>query len=418
MARGQDAPTRTGGGIDPYVQSSMQQNKQLAGNRLTTAMQEKGATERANIASGTQLKSQQMQSQTALQVEAARSASDDKRAAEAERGRREDNEVTERLAEANQLFETKRDSLRKEHELLLEQNRMDEAEKVRMQRKDLAFLEMEIAADAADRAANVDLSIAKMMVTGDADREKMVTTVAEEGKKELKNQRVHAKVMEDVTRRIKLDKRWDFPVREPRPAFRGAGAGMTYALPKEDDLFDPVGIMQDQLVKYNPNLEVANLNMDNIHKLEQQLVDKKIRPEDIRSTFGAVMAMRDALTEKALGVSTKKEADFYRKQIQLTEDAEESLLSLKNSKRLLKDEKNQTVSFAICSALGGVYPELTTGNKVNKLRESGKNWDEVIDDLTKGRKAYPTAEIRPGMSPYAVQLRNDMNAIFERKGVE
>ena len=49
MPRGKDAPTEVGGQISPYVQSSMQQNKQLAENRLTTAMQQSGATQRTGM---------------------------------------------------------------------------------------------------------------------------------------------------------------------------------------------------------------------------------------------------------------------------------------------------------------------------------------------------------------------------------
>ena len=424
MARGQDAPAKVGGGIDPYVQSSMQQSKQQSGNRLIAAMQEKGATERAGIAASAQVQTEGMRNQTSLQMQAAQSATDDKRAAEAERGRREDNEVTERLSEANQLFETKRDALRREHELLLNQNMMTEAEKVRQQSRELALIDMEMERDAADRTANTSLSIAKMMIKGDAEKEKVITTLVNEDKKAIQNQGSHAKVIEDSTRRIKLDKRMDLPTKgkyavKVSPSLGSMGWGTPGAgtlIPNTQA--DPMGVMQDQLIKYNPNLEVANLNMNNIHKLEQQLVDKKVRPEDIRSALGVIISMRDILTEKALGTTNKEESNFWRKQLILTEDAEEALISLKDSKRLTKDSKTETVSFAVRSALGAVYPGLSLGGKVNELRKTGMDWDNVIKEMTKGREPYTPLGVTPDMSPFAVDFRTQVNSIFQRKGAE
>jgi len=416
MARGQDAPTRTGGGIDPYVQSSMQQSKQLAGNRLVTAMQEKGATERAGIASGTQLRSQQMQSQTSLQMQAAQSAADDKRAAEAERGRREDMAFNEKMVETNQLFETKRDNLRREHELLLAQGRTQEAEKIRKERREMMLIGLQLDKDAADRAINTSLSVAKMMFTGEADKQKAITTLAEEGKKDIRTQNTYAQTIEDTTRRIKLDKRMDLPVKEPRPAFRG-GIGMTYALPKEEGLADPMAVMQDRLASYNPNLEVANLSPDKIHNFEQQIIEKKIVPEDIVSAFGVITGMKEVLEDKIAGAG-KEESVVLKNYLRQVEDMEESLISLKNSKKQVKDSKAETVGVTIRSALGAVYPGLSTGSKVNEIRKTGKDWGAVLDELTKGRDYHTPLEILPGMSPGTVDFRTQVNSIFQREGDE
>ena len=426
MARGQDAPTKTGGGIDPYVQSSMQQNKQLAGNRLIAAMQESGATQRAGMAANTQVQTEGMRNQTSLQMQAAQSATDDKRAAEAERGRREDMEFNEKLTEAGQLFETKRDALRREHEVLLSQNMTAEAEKVRQQSRELALIDMEMERDAADRTANTSLSIAKMMIKGDAQKEKMITTLVNEDKRAIQDQGAHAKVIEDSTRRIKLDKRMDLPtVGEIATKAIPAGAPMGFSsgftlIPtgiKPGTQADPMGVMQDQLIKYNPNLEVANLSPNSIHKLEQQILEKKVTPEDIRSTFGVISGMKEVLTEKAAGAS-KTESDFWRKKLQQVEEMEESLISLKNSKRQVKDSKSETVGATIRYALGAVYPGLSLGGKVNELRKTGMDWDNVIKEMTKGREPYTPLGVTPDMSPFAVDFRTQVNSIFERKRAE
>jgi len=78
MARGKDAPAITGGQIDPYVAGTLQRGKEMKQSRLLAAMKEKGATERAGIASSTQLQTAGIQQETSLKMQAAQSASDDR----------------------------------------------------------------------------------------------------------------------------------------------------------------------------------------------------------------------------------------------------------------------------------------------------------------------------------------------------
>jgi fido (protein-threonine AMPylation protein) len=100
MARGQDKPTVTGGGVDPYVQQSMAQNKQTASNRLLSAMQEASANKRAATAEqgANQRNTQQIQAEQ--EMNAANRAMQDRRAAEAEKGRREDMEYKKSIDQA------------------------------------------------------------------------------------------------------------------------------------------------------------------------------------------------------------------------------------------------------------------------------------------------------------------------------
>ena len=417
MARGQDAPTRTGGQIDPYVQSSIQQNKQLASNRLLTAMQEQGATARTTMQEQGASGRTAMQSQGQLQMQAAQSAQEDKRAAEAERGRRDDREFADRQNKAQQLFEAEQSRLHMQHEDKLNKGMLDEAEKIRQQSRELALIDIEIERDAADRTANVNLSIAKMMIKGDTERERIFTTLADSEKKDIEDQGSHAKVIDDTTRRISLDKRMDLPAIEPRPAFRGASAGMTFALPEQKNLADPMGIMQDQLAKYNPGLEVDNLSPSKIHKLEQQIMEGKIASEDIRSTLGVITAMKNTLEGK-INSAGKEEVDFWREKLERLYDMEDAVTSLKNSKRQIKDSKMLTVGTSVRTALGAVYPGMSMGSKVSELKKGGMDFSGILNEMTKGREPYTPLALSPDMSPFATEMRTKINSIYEGRSTE
>ena len=117
MPRGKDAPTRTGGQIDPYVQRSIQQSKQLSENRLVTAMQESGATGRAQIAAGATASRGDSSLAVAREQSASQAALADKQSAEDERARREDRKYTQTMTEASQKFQGKQAELEREFQI-------------------------------------------------------------------------------------------------------------------------------------------------------------------------------------------------------------------------------------------------------------------------------------------------------------
>ncbi|GAG47295.1 unnamed protein product, partial [marine sediment metagenome] len=104
MPRGKDAPTRVGGEIDPYVQRSIQQSKQLAESRLVTAMQEAGATGRTAMAERGATQRAQIQAGTQRAGMAAQAESEDKRAAEDERAKRDDRKFAVAMQDASREF--------------------------------------------------------------------------------------------------------------------------------------------------------------------------------------------------------------------------------------------------------------------------------------------------------------------------
>ncbi|KKK55520.1 hypothetical protein LCGC14_3073720, partial [marine sediment metagenome] len=133
MPRGQDAPIRAGGQVDPYIQQSLIQGKQQANSRLIAAMQEAGATKRAEVASATQIKTTASQGRTQRDIAAGQQEGADNRAAQAERGRRADQEFTKFMEGERQSFETEQSSLVREQELADREDQKDYSEE--LQRK-------------------------------------------------------------------------------------------------------------------------------------------------------------------------------------------------------------------------------------------------------------------------------------------
>jgi len=107
-------------------------------------MQEAGATART----GMQIRGQQA-------MQAAELAAHDKRAAEAERARRDDNEFRRTLQEEGQLFQAEQNRLSREHDDAMAQKSWDRADEIAKQQNDLDLLIYELELEDADRTRNV-----------------------------------------------------------------------------------------------------------------------------------------------------------------------------------------------------------------------------------------------------------------------
>ena len=411
----------TGGSIDPYVQQSVQQGKQQKENRILTAMKEKGATERTAMQTSAQLQGQGMQMQGQMAMAAADRAQDDKRAAEAERGQREDREFGEKMAESQQLFTAEQSKLQMAHETALNQGNLDEAEKIREQQIELRLMDIEMEKDSADRQANTGMSIAKMMMKGDAEKEKAITTMVNAEKKAIQNKDVFAKTKDDAVKRINLDKRMDLPTKGKRYMPTGAvmemgGYGEEVKI-KPGTQADPMAVMQDQLAKFNPNLEVANLASSGIHNTEQQLMEGKLTSEDMRSALSVINAMQDVIDDK-LSLVSKEDKDFWREHAQKLGQMEDSLVGLKNSKKQVKDSEMETVGMRVRDALGSVYPGISFGGKINELKKTGMDWNAIMDEFTKSREPYTPLILSEDMSPFATEARTRVNSIFAKTSTD
>ena len=213
MPRGKDAPTQVGGQIDPYVQRSIQQSKQQAESRLVAAMQESGATGRAQIAAGAQ-----RGGGSDVAAERARSAGQlalaDKQAAEGERASREDRKYAQTMSEANREFQAKQAELDRDQQKAIISGDRKAKDEIEKRRESLRRFNIELNMDASERNTNAMLSIIKGSLKRETSMEKAKTVLEEEATRFDKDKDVYNKTRERVTEAIENDKRMDLPIPE------------------------------------------------------------------------------------------------------------------------------------------------------------------------------------------------------------
>ncbi len=387
MPRGKDAPTQVGGQIDPYVQRSIQQSKQLAESRLVaamqesgatkrTAMQEGGATARAGIQAGAAVESQRISS-------AAQAESDDKRAAENERARREDREFTKTMTKINQGVQSKEAELDRAMQVALAAD--NRADKKEIAERQISFDKFRaiLGEKSQIRQTNVMVSMLKGTRNRMEDQEKRKTAMYSQADEFDNDKEIYDLSKESVLESITNDKRMDLPARKPRAAFRGAGIGMSYPSPAEsqEKLADPMGVLQDQIITEEGKISVEDLSSANIHKIEEQMINEEVRVQEINSTLGAMDAMLGVIDEKRKSVDKKSdEFDFWNDQHINISQFKRNLIGLEDSTKPIKGSKTETVGKRILYALKTIRRG-SLGNRVSRWR--GDNGDEDFAGLDK-----------------------------------
>ena len=417
MPRGKDAPAITGGQIDPYVATTMQQKKQQTENRLLTAMQEKGATQRAGIAASAQLGAQKMRGEQQLEAQAAQSAADDRRAAEAERGRREDMKFAETMQKATQSFQARQTELRREHELALRAE--DYARQDKTEKKQDALRKFRIIQQTADkvRSTNAIMSILKGSEQKESMMEKARTTVDQKNKEFREAKDIYEREITRVRDKMSSDKRMDLPV-GGEIIMRGTrvtpsmGFGAGYAqIPtvKPGTTADPMGVLQDQLV----GVSIEDFAPENIHRYMKELQTGKVPAEDIRTNLGAIYEMIDLIAEKKKEnpLSKNKVAyDFWNETRIVVTNARDALEGVADNTDKVEGNENLTVGMPVRTALE-VINQNSLGGQAEIYREAFGSLDGVVDSLAKALnpvQLYPTDD--PTLNEYDIAERNTWNA--------
>lgn len=258
MPRGKDAPTRTGGKIDPYVQRSILQSRQLAESRLLAAMREakatsrtamteagatsrtamqetgamrraelgergaagrtamtvQGALERATMAEGGATARAGIQAGAQRGVAASQAESEDKRAAEAVRAQREERKFATTMAETAREFQAKQAQLNRDQQNAIITGDRKAKDEIEKRREALRRFNIELGMDAAERNTNAMLSIIKGSLKRETSMEKAKTVLEEEATRFDKDKDVYLKTRERVTEAVEFDKRMDLPIEE------------------------------------------------------------------------------------------------------------------------------------------------------------------------------------------------------------
>ncbi len=413
MPRAKDAPTRVGGQIDPYVQRSIQQSKQQAESRLVAAMQEAGATQRTGMQEAGATQRAGIQAGTQRTIAGARLASEDRRAAEAETARREDMEFTKTMTKINQELQSKEAELDREMQrAIVADNRKDKKE-IAERQISLDKFRAILGEKSQIRQTNVMVSMLKGTRNRMEDQEKRKTAMYNQADEFDNDKEIYDLSKESVLEAIRNDKRMDFPARKPRPAFRGAGIGMSYPAPAESQerLADPIGVLQDQIITEEGKISVENLSSANISKIEERLISEELNVKEINSTLGAMDAMLGAIDERRKSVDKKSdEFDFWNDQHINISQFKRNLIGLEDSTKPIKDSKTETVGKRILYALKTIRRG-SLGNRVSRYR--GEFGDEDFDGLEKTlsgpQEPYKPEPITPDMNQYDIENWNFYN---------
>jgi len=433
MPRAKDAPADVGGQIDPYVQRSLGQSKQQAQNRLLAAIQESGAARRtARTETGAAMRTGMqagMQAATQRRAQAAQLASEDKRAAERERGRREDRKFATTMAEASQDFQAKQAELDREQQKAIISGDRKHKDEIEKRRESLRRFNIELNMDAAERNSNAMLSIIKGALKKETSMEKAKTVLEEEATRFDKDKDVYLKTKERVTEAADSDKRMDGII--PRSAWDIYTGGKEVRVGtlglittpliakrfyeerkrlKEEGEADPMGVLQDQIGKYGGTISVEELAPENINKIEDQIQKGDIKTEDINKTLGALEGMMEAVKSRRTAADKdSNEFDFWQDTFLTMSQMQDSLEGLANSKKKIAGSETETVGARVQYALGTVQNS-SLGGRAARMRDlMGGDFEAVFEEMTKSVQVPKLYGITPEMNKYDVEYRTWFN---------
>ncbi len=420
MARAKDATTQVGGGVSPYVQTSLQRGKQQAGSRLVAAIQEKGATERTAMQERGAGERAELQARTQREGIAARQESDDKRAAEAEVARREDRQFSQTMAEAGQEFQARQAQLDRDQQKAIIAGDRKAKDEIEKRREALRRFNIELSMDAGERNTNAMLSIIKGSLKQETSMEKAKTVLEEEATQFDKDKDVYTKTKERVTEAVEFDKRMDLPVMGepvtkaiPAGAPGGFTAGFTRVTTgeiKPGTQADPMGVLQDQIDKYSGNISIEDLAPGKISNVETRIQEGDIRTEDINKTIASIEGMLVSVKERRK--SAEKDSpdyDFWHDAFLEIDQMRDNLEGLVSSKKKIVGSETETVGARVQYALGTVH-DSSLGGRAARMRDLvGGNFQNVFEEMTKSVQVPKRYDITEDMNKYDVEYRTWMN---------
>ena len=408
MPRAKDAPTKVGGQIDPYVQRSIQQSKQLAESRLVAAMQEAGATTRTGMQETGATERAGIQAGTQRAAMAARAESEDKRAAEDEIARREDRVYQKVNADAN----------RKLQKAIADQN------------IELRRAEMAQDLEAAERATDLQLdlatiNIAHKMREGKATRNMMQSMFKTfKGQEEIKQKKVtayinaknetdqvkniHSRTVTEVGNRLRDDPRMRLDLPEKRVSLEKL----------EEERGKTFEAIQDQIMLMQSKAELEDFLPENKHKIVKQLSEETLTMMDIRTAWSVIEGALPVLDERIKEAEDEENeltAGFYRKRRLRLNNIKVNIQGFLDDHTSITNQQNITVGSVMMDALGPIL-NLNMGAEINELIESGMDINNIPDILSGSTEPYPPFDV-PGLKTKAGQrFLTGINSLLMNQG--
>ena len=421
MPRGQDPGTVTGGALSPYVQKSLQTGKQQSENRLLGALGEAGATSR------TRMQEQGAMDRTAMQIsaentqQAARLEADDRRAAEAEVGRREDKKFRKLMEEERQGFEVELSKINEEFAMARESRDIGREDEAIKRAEAAQAVQDRIDAATARQTNKVTVAMARMGLNNETAKQKLQTTIAEGAEETEKRIKNYEQARDDVSKAALVDKRMDIPLKGPKMREVGFNEKALLLLnlkrtPNKPLLEpgttpDPMGILQTQLRGSGSSVEVADLNPDNPHALIQKITSGELKMMDIQAAASSLEGMILALETKGDGATTKAETEFWHKQLNDMKRKRLGLNSLMQDKTKVGQEGVEIVGSIVRDALSP-GSKTTIGSQIALSKEAYEDFNAATErHLTEMEKAMDI----PGLIPTFEDDDEYITAIVNRR---
>ena len=418
MPRGRDAPIERGGGIDPYVATSIQRGKEQAGSRLVAAMGEAGATTRTAMQERGAGERAALQAQTQRSMQAAQTEAQDRRAAEAERARRGDQEFAKTMQEASQMYQAEQGKLNQEYETAVQEKSWDRADKIFEQQEATRRFMFELEIDDADRTRNAILSMTKTAMQNESAKEKAITTLTEAAEQDEQGEEMRGVLVERTVEGFGDDKRMDLPIKgvgvleyAGTPGAFGGGYIPSKVRFKPGTQADPMGVMQSQLNRAGVSISVEDLSPKRISSLEKDIAEDKIQAQDVKNTLAVIEATLQVLSDR-ITKPPEFDRDFWKEKRFEVRQMRNSLENLRTSKRRITASKNETVGVRIKEGMGIT----SLGSKVAQVKAAlgTTDYSAVLGDMTKALDPYELKTITDDMSPFDRRLRENYNAIINR----
>lgn len=409
MPRGQDPRPVQGGQLNPYVQQSLQAGKAQAENRLLTTMREAGANQRAQMQEVGATQRTQMQIKAQQASEAAQREQDDKRAAEAEKARREEMTFRETMQNSQQLFDAKMQKADHDFETARETRDVERQNHALDVMRDT--LKAKMAIDAQRQVASLGAlnKIVKSQGRVAELEETWMTQQMEAGKRSSQAKAKYEKNAAKFEELAAGDSLLNRPVGGEVEGVKSlsvaeAGAGVREVVTDQGYIQSGSGPqVMDALQKYmaenGSKLKVDDLMPRNADKLTQMVAKNEISAEDIRSSVEALDGLAANLKMRADEAGKPLESGFWQRNYNMIRR-----IRLGVSSRIDNDMKigdtQETVGSRIRSALAPI-----------EGYDMGSQFNSIKEQLQDERKASQ-ATLQSTLDPAALFKGLDSASIF------
>lgn len=405
MPRGQDPQPVQGGQLNPYVQQSLQSGKQQAENRLLSATQEAGAMSRARMQEAGATQRTQMGIEAQQQMQAAQLEADDKRSAEAEAARREDQRFQKLMQEEQQAFLAEQSVLERDFQSARQDKQYDREDELLTKELDNVTLQSMIDAESSRQRNKVLLAMASMSQKGETAKQRMITSLTEDAEEADRNAGIHDRMKEEVSQAAMIDPRLSRAEEKivQKPPMQGAWA--PYREVKEGSY--AMDVLQDQIRGNGSTVNVGDLQTNQSQGFVSKVASGELKQKDIRAAVSSLDGMIDALQKKKDDAASERDSKFWQRQLNDTRKMRLNLSKMMYDKTRIEGNDKQTVGSVIRDALGPI-DGINTGSQIAKLKEmhqtTSASAEAYLEEL-RGAIEVPGMLMAPeGASPYLMDL--------------